>query len=90
MIADRGADPQKRLGVYGWGIVAPKSPNVEVFRKNLACSESWLTPFDGFGPDNFLVGTPAFDFADYRSGNYAELSAGWPAQAARIKRLTRS
>ncbi len=34
--------------------------------------------------------TPGFDFADYRSGNYAELSAGWPAEAARIKELTRS
>lgn len=55
----------KRLGVYGWGIVAPKSPNVDTFRRNLACSGSWLAPFDGFGPDNFLVGTPQFDFADY-------------------------
>lgn len=34
--------------------------------------------------------TPGFDFADYRGGNYAELSAGWPAQAARIRELTRS
>ena len=55
----------RRLGVYGWGIVAPKSPNVEVFRKNLACAESWLNPFDGFGPDNFLIGTPDFQFSDY-------------------------
>jgi 3-oxoacyl-[acyl-carrier-protein] synthase II len=51
--------------VYGWGIVAPKSPNVEAFRKNLASSESWLTPFNGFGPDNFLVGKPEFCFSDY-------------------------
>jgi hypothetical protein len=34
--------------------------------------------------------TPGFDFADYRSGGYAELSAGWPQQAERIKKLTRS
>jgi uncharacterized protein len=34
--------------------------------------------------------TPGFDFADYRSATYAELSAGWPQQAARIKKLTRS
>ena len=54
-----------RLGVYGWGVVAPKSPNVEAFRKNLACANSWLTPFDGLGPDNFLVGTPDFRFSDY-------------------------
>jgi 3-oxoacyl-[acyl-carrier-protein] synthase II len=54
-----------RLGVYGWGIVAPKSPNIDVFRRNLASAESWLTPFDGFGPDNFLIGTPDFQFSDY-------------------------
>ncbi len=55
----------KRIGVFGWGVVAPKSPNIEAFRHNLESSESWLAPFNGFGPDNFLVGTPQFDFADY-------------------------
>lgn len=55
-----------RTGVFGWGVVAPKSPNIEAFRKNLASSESWLAPFDGFGPSNFLAGTPEFDFNDYR------------------------
>jgi predicted cupin superfamily sugar epimerase len=34
--------------------------------------------------------TPGFDFADYRSGTYAELSEKWPAQADRIRALTRS
>ena len=34
--------------------------------------------------------TPGFDFADYRSGGYAELALKWPAEAERIKRLTRS
>jgi uncharacterized protein len=34
--------------------------------------------------------TPGFDFADYRSGSYAELAAKWPAEAARIKALTRN
>ncbi len=34
--------------------------------------------------------TPGFDFADYRSGKYEELAAGWPAEAQRIKKLTRS
>ena len=57
----------KRIGVYGWGIVAPKSPNIEAFAENLACSDSWLDSFDGFGQNTFLVGTPAFDFADYRA-----------------------
>lgn len=56
---------QKRIGVFGWGIVAPKSPNIETFRRNLTSSDSWLAPFNGFGPDNFLVGTPEFDFTDY-------------------------
>jgi 3-oxoacyl-[acyl-carrier-protein] synthase II len=55
-----------RVGVFGWGIVAPKSPNIEVFADNLQSSESWLAPFNGFGPDNFLVGMPEFRFADYR------------------------
>ncbi len=36
------------------------------FARNLECAESWLTPFHGFGPDNFLVGLPQFAFADYR------------------------
>ncbi|MFM2125193.1 MAG: hypothetical protein RL328_1644 [Acidobacteriota bacterium] len=58
---------KKRIGVFGWGIVAPKSPNIEAFRNNLSSSESWLTPFNGFGPDNFLVGMPQFDFADYQA-----------------------
>jgi hypothetical protein len=33
--------------------------------------------------------TPGFDFADYRSGSYAELAAKWPAEAERIRALTR-
>jgi 3-oxoacyl-(acyl-carrier-protein) synthase len=54
-----------RIGVFGWGIVAPQSPNIDAFREHLSSSASWLTPFNGFGPDNFLVGAPTFDFADY-------------------------
>jgi 3-oxoacyl-[acyl-carrier-protein] synthase II len=46
--------------------VAPRSPNVEAFAANLERAGSWLTPFGGFGPDNFLVGRPDFHFADYR------------------------
>lgn len=56
----------KRIGVFGWGVVAPKSPNIEAFKNNLKCAISWLTPFNGFGPDNFLVGVPEFQFEDYR------------------------
>ena len=55
-----------RVGVFGWGLVAPRSPNIDVFRKRLSSAESWLTPFNGFGPDNFLVGDPEFCFADYQ------------------------
>ncbi len=57
----------KRVGVYGWGVVAPRSPDVEAFARNLECSASWLAPFQGFGPANFLVGTPEFDFSVYKS-----------------------
>jgi 3-oxoacyl-(acyl-carrier-protein) synthase len=46
--------------------VAPRSPNIAAFAENLASCESWLEPFNGFGPDNFLVGIPDFSFADYR------------------------
>jgi 3-oxoacyl-[acyl-carrier-protein] synthase II len=46
-------------------VVAPRSPDVEAFAANLESAASWLTPFHGFGPDNFLVGTPEFSFADY-------------------------
>jgi 3-oxoacyl-(acyl-carrier-protein) synthase len=53
----------RRIGVFGWGIVAPKSPNVEAFARNLERAESWLSPFNGFGPDSFLVGRPEFSFA---------------------------
>jgi len=54
-----------RIGVFGWGIVAPRSRNIEEFERHLASTESWLTPFAGFGPSNFLVGEPEFEFADY-------------------------
>jgi hypothetical protein len=34
--------------------------------------------------------TPGFNYADYRNAKYAELAAKWPAQAERIRGLTRS
>jgi predicted cupin superfamily sugar epimerase len=34
--------------------------------------------------------TPGFDFADYHSGCYSELAEKWPAEAHRIRALTRS
>src|SRR5581483_742291 len=56
----------KRIGVFGWGVIAPKSPNIGRFADNLACAKTWLEPFNGFGPDNFLVGTPEFQFNEYQ------------------------
>lgn len=55
-----------RIGVFGWGLVAPRSPNIDAFARNLEANGSWLAPFEGFGRDNFLVGKPDFRFADYR------------------------
>lgn len=55
-----------RIGIYGWGIVAPKSPDVDAFAENLAQGGTWLEPFNGFGPDTFLVGRPSFSFEAYR------------------------
>lgn len=57
---------RKRLGIFGWGVVAPKTPDVKTFEKNLAKATNWLEPFDGFGPNNFLVGMPSFKFEDYK------------------------
>ena len=56
----------KRVGIFGWGVVAPRSPNIDAFGRHLAAGTSWLEPFNGFGPDNFLVGVPEFSFDDYQ------------------------
>ncbi|HEX7149919.1 MAG TPA: beta-ketoacyl synthase N-terminal-like domain-containing protein [Thermoanaerobaculia bacterium] len=56
---------RRKVGIFGWGVVAPKSPNVDSFERNLADSGTWLSPFTGFGPSNFLVGVPEFDFESY-------------------------
>ena len=58
---------RKRIGIFGWGVVAPKSPNVDVFERNLEHADSWLTPFHGYGQSNFLVGEPEFDFETYHA-----------------------
>ncbi len=55
-----------RIGIFGWGIVAPKCPNIEAFATELEKAESWLSPFRGFGPSNFLVGEPPAAFADHK------------------------
>ncbi|HEX9638645.1 MAG TPA: beta-ketoacyl synthase N-terminal-like domain-containing protein [Acidobacteriota bacterium] len=60
------APNQRRIGIFGWGVVAPRSPTVDAFRANLRQAGMWMEPFDGFGPSNFLVGVPKFDFAVYK------------------------
>jgi 3-oxoacyl-[acyl-carrier-protein] synthase II len=57
----------RRKAVLGWGVVAPRSANIEEFAANLETGDSWLSPFNGFGRDSFLVGQPKFDFRDYQS-----------------------
>jgi 3-oxoacyl-[acyl-carrier-protein] synthase II len=57
----------RRIGVFGWGVVAPKSPNVDAFERNLEGSDTWLSPFTGYGQSNFLVGYPDFDFETYHA-----------------------
>jgi 3-oxoacyl-(acyl-carrier-protein) synthase len=56
----------KKIGIFGWGIVAPKSPDINRFENNLARATSWMEPFEGFGPSHFLVGRPEFDFRVYK------------------------
>ena len=58
---------RKRIGIFGWGVVAPKSPNIDTFERNLERADSWLTPFRGYGQSNFLVGDPEFDFETYHA-----------------------
>jgi 3-oxoacyl-[acyl-carrier-protein] synthase II len=57
----------RRVGVFGWGVVAPKSPNVDVFAQNLEHAGTWLSPYTGYGQSNFLVGYPEFDFETYHA-----------------------
>ncbi len=57
--------PHRRIGIFGWGLVAPKSPNVEAFARNLEQADTWLSPYKGYGQSNFLVGYPDFDFETY-------------------------
>jgi 3-oxoacyl-[acyl-carrier-protein] synthase II len=58
---------RKRIGIFGWGIVAPKSPNIERFTENLENADTWLSPYTGYGQSNFLVGYPEFDFETYHT-----------------------
>jgi 3-oxoacyl-[acyl-carrier-protein] synthase II len=58
---------RKRIGIFGWGVVAPKSPDINSFEQNLEHADTWLSPFTGYGQSNFLVGYPEFDFETYHA-----------------------
>ncbi|MEC9477308.1 MAG: beta-ketoacyl synthase N-terminal-like domain-containing protein [Planctomycetota bacterium] len=64
-MTDHESKPKRRIGIFGWGVVAPRSPDVDSFRDNLSAAEEWLEPFEDFGPNNFLVGKPDFEFEKY-------------------------
>lgn len=64
--ATRAGSGRRRIGIFGWGIVAPRSANVDEFATNLEAGGSWLEPFQDFGPNNFLVGQPSCDFSVYK------------------------
>ena len=72
----------KRAAVFGWGLVAPGASNIDEFARNLVHGSPLLESFRGFGPDNFLVGRPKFDFSTYEGW----LSERFPP--SRAKQLT--
>ncbi len=57
---------KKKVGVFGWGVVAPGASNIEEFAEVLAKGKPLLDEFSGFGPSGFLVGNPKFDFGHYK------------------------
>ncbi|HUP49651.1 MAG TPA: beta-ketoacyl synthase N-terminal-like domain-containing protein [Thermoanaerobaculia bacterium] len=73
---------RKRIGIFGWGVIAPKSPDIDAFERNLERTDTWLEPFRGFGPSNFLVGYPDFDFERYHDWFDARFP---PAKFAQLK-----
>lgn len=56
-----------RVGIYGWGVVAPKAPNVEALDALLRSGQTALAPVDrpNLGKSLFPVGEPEFSFEDY-------------------------
>ena len=54
-----------RVGIFGWGVVAPKAQNIQAFEALLEEKQCGLSAYDGFGPSNFLVGEPEFQLSDY-------------------------
>jgi 3-oxoacyl-(acyl-carrier-protein) synthase len=68
MVTD-GPRAGRRIGVYGWGVVAPGARHVDRLSALLEANTSALAPDrrPEFGPGLFAVGDPDFDFADYEA-----------------------
>src|ERR1700733_10864865 len=56
-----------RVGIYGWGVVAPGARDVPAFAELLASGKSALkvSPRPELGAGLFAVGDPDFTFEDY-------------------------
>ena len=59
--------PDGRVGIYGWGVVAPGARNVPALEQLLRSGRSALVPSGcpELGPGLFAVGAPDFSFEDY-------------------------
>src|SRR5579862_5421970 len=57
----------RKVGVYGWGVVAPGAPNITALDALLRGGRSALAPAIGasLGQRLFPVGDPDFSFDDY-------------------------
>lgn len=57
----------ERVGIYGWGVVAPGARDVAAFVELLRSGRSALAPSTKpeLGPGLFAVGEPDFKFSDY-------------------------
>jgi len=56
-----------RVGIYGWGVVAPGARDIAAFKNLLRSGRTALAPSTRpeLGPGLFAVGEPDFAFADY-------------------------
>ncbi len=59
--------PEGRVGIYGWGVIAPGARNVPGLEQLLRSGRSALAPSGRaeLGPGLFAVGAPDFSFDDY-------------------------
>jgi 3-oxoacyl-(acyl-carrier-protein) synthase len=71
-----------RVGIYGWGIVAPGARNVAAFAEVLQSGTTALAPSakPELGPGLFAVGDPAFSFDDYTAWIAARQGASYASR----------